>query len=135
LENHRQARSKKSGTTSYAKQINLFSETIVANQTQALNAMLTEHTKAVATSIAQQLQQQREWEMEVMKKEHENSTKLMQMMMNSFHHSMQMLSTPTATFYPQATQMFVPFENVERFSCDARNKSMESTSDEHNTGG
>jgi hypothetical protein len=69
----------------------LFSEIIVANQTQALNAMLTEHTKAVATSIAQQLQQQREWEMEVMKKEHENSTKLMQMMMNSFHHSMQML--------------------------------------------
>jgi hypothetical protein len=50
----------------------LFSEIIVANQTQALNAMLTEHTKAV-TSIAQQLQQQREWEMEVMKKEHENS--------------------------------------------------------------
>jgi hypothetical protein len=79
----------------------LFSQTIVANQTQALNAMLTEHTKAVATSIAQQLQQQREWEMEVMKKEHENSTKLMQMMMNSFHHSMQMLSTPTATFYPR----------------------------------
>jgi hypothetical protein len=78
------------GTTSYAKQINLFSEIIVANQTQALNAMLTEHTKAVTTSIAQQLQQ-REWEMEVMKNEHENSTKLMQMMMNSFHHSMQML--------------------------------------------
>jgi hypothetical protein len=75
------------GTTSYAKQINLFSEIIVANQTQALNAMLTEHTKAV-TSIAQQLQQQREWEMEVMKKEHENSTKRMQMMMDSFHHSM-----------------------------------------------
>jgi hypothetical protein len=78
------------GTTSNAKQINLFSEIIVANQTQALNAMLTEHTKAVTKSIAQQLQQ-REWEMEVMKNEHENSTKLMQMMMNSFHHSMQML--------------------------------------------
>ncbi|KAF5301446.1 hypothetical protein FQA39_LY02175 [Lamprigera yunnana] len=59
LENrHRQARSQKGGTTSYAKQMNMFAETIMANKTQALHDMLTEHTKAVTTNIAQQLQQQ-----------------------------------------------------------------------------